>query len=942
MKSNEVLGKLGILLLLLFQLNITSAQCPGWQMLSKKLATIEALESITDVPTLYSKELQGYEQIIAECYSRNDSIPVLFLQWMAKLYYRANDNIHAISKIKTAINTPELSTQYPALQIKNYYLLFLFYSKLKQNISQMTAIDSCIAISIASNLVNAYTLDAIQERVSYSYNKGDYLRALESATLGEQLTNKYNNIDKNEYSNLFSAWSINVLLRMKDFDRVIPLLQQKIKSNVNNPTVLGTYYEQLAQAAFEKADITLAQTSFHQAFQHDLSSQNFLGCAEILNNIGYYIHNRHYHNYDSSLFYYNKALSFFEKIPQKTMMLQFEKMNIYGNIATIYSHKKNFSNAFQYFKKAFDQLKPGLTDSALFQSKWLESSNARYLSLLLIKKSETYIQKYKVYHQREDIIEALRVCRVTDQLLDKIKDGQSENESKLLWRKDTRSLYEHAIEASLLANEPQQAFYFFEKSRAVLLSDQLNEQQLLKEEDILQLAQLKKNILDLQRQAESGSLNTAGRQVLNQKIYSSKQQLEQLDKQLKNNTPLYYQRIFDTSAVSIHALQKQLKRNDQSLLELFAGDQNAYALLVTGDSIYLKPVDKPAFEKHVQEYMAWLSNPAAINNWFNEFIHCSAALQQIIFSDLPAIGSRLVISTDGIHFPFEGLVTDTSNHLPAYLLNDHAVSYTYSARFFMNEFNSSISTNNNFWGMAPVSFPSGWSLAALQGSDVSLKKITGYFSNASGAIAANASRANFLQNYSKYNIIQLYTHAASTSIHNEPVIYFSDSALYLSDLINQNKPATRLVVLSACETGNGKDYTGEGVFSFNRAFAALGIPSAVANLWSVDNNTTYQITELFYKYLSQGLPTDIALQKAKLEFLKTASRQHSLPYYWAAPVLVGKPEIIAVNNQASFPWLIASGALAIGILVFVGYRNNPFSGPRHHKHRFTNRPVAGA
>ena len=87
--------------------------------------------------------------------------------------------------------------------------------------------------------------------------------------------------------------------------------------------------------------------------------------------------------------------------------------------------------------------------------------------------------------------------------------------------------------------------------------------------------------------------------------------------------------------------------------------------------------------------------------------------------------------------------------------------------------------------------------------------------------------------------------------------------------------------MSACETGKGKLLPGEGVFSFNRGFAALGISSSVSNLWSVDDQSTYQLTELFYKYLARDIPIDLALQKAKLDFLQTASRQNQLPYYWA-------------------------------------------------------------
>ena len=120
--------------------------------------------------------------------------------------------------------------------------------------------------------------------------------------------------------------------------------------------------------------------------------------------------------------------------------------------------------------------------------------------------------------------------------------------------------------------------------------------------------------------------------------------------------------------------------------------------------------------------------------------------------------------------------------------------------------------------------------------------------------------------------------------------------------------------MSACETGSGALYEGEGVFSFNRGFAAVGIPAAISNLWSVDNGSTYRLTELFYKWLAKGLPTDVALQKAKLEFLQTASKEKSLPFYWAAPVLVGKTEIIELSKPYPWKWIVVFAA--IGFVVF--------------------------
>jgi len=202
------------------------------------------------------------------------------------------------------------------------------------------------------------------------------------------------------------------------------------------------------------------------------------------------------------------------------------------------------------------------------------------------------------------------------------------------------------------------------------------------------------------------------------------------------------------------------------------------------------------------------------------------------------------------------------------------------------------------------------------GSEQSLSKLGSFFSRSDDIIAHDATKRNFINRYAKYRIIQLYTHAADTSANGEPVIYFSDSALYLSELIREENPAARLIVLSACETGLGELNKGEGVFSFNRGFAAMGIPAAITTLWSVETESTYQLTEYFYKFLSEGYPTDVALQKAKIEFLRTASKEKSLPYFWAGPILSGKAEKIEFAKGNPWKWIGLGLGLAILISLF--------------------------
>jgi CHAT domain-containing protein len=207
----------------------------------------------------------------------------------------------------------------------------------------------------------------------------------------------------------------------------------------------------------------------------------------------------------------------------------------------------------------------------------------------------------------------------------------------------------------------------------------------------------------------------------------------------------------------------------------------------------------------------------------------------------------------------------------------------------------------SFMGVAPVDYSPALKLSSLSGSDLSLRSIGSGFDEARNFFAVNASRNNFLDQFYRYNIIHLYTHASAND-NKEPVIYFADSALYLNELVIKQKPVTQLVVLAACETGLGKFYQGEGVFSFNRGFAAIGIPSSIVNLWPVDNKTTYELNELFYEYLSKGLPIDIALQKAKLEYISKVPAEKALPYYWAATVLAGESEPLITKKGWSPSW----------------------------------------
>ncbi len=93
---------------------------------------------------------------------------------------------------------------------------------------------------------------------------------------------------------------------------------------------------------------------------------------------------------------------------------------------------------------------------------------------------------------------------------------------------------------------------------------------------------------------------------------------------------------------------------------------------------------------------------------------------------------------------------------------------------------------------------------------------------------------------------------------------------------------TRLVVLSACQTGLGDVAGSEGIIGLRRAFKTAGVDYMILALWEVPSYTTMEFMNLFYKYFTEGEKIETAFSKAQNKMYKT----YKLPYYWAGFVLL--------------------------------------------------------
>ncbi|HYY56821.1 MAG TPA: CHAT domain-containing protein, partial [Pyrinomonadaceae bacterium] len=195
---------------------------------------------------------------------------------------------------------------------------------------------------------------------------------------------------------------------------------------------------------------------------------------------------------------------------------------------------------------------------------------------------------------------------------------------------------------------------------------------------------------------------------------------------------------------------------------------------------------------------------------------------------------------------------------------------------------------------------SGLLLARLTGTRTEAEEIA-KLTRASGGQAdiwldLQASEANVqTKDLKNYRVVHVATHG----LLNAERPQFTGLVLSLvgnktgdgflrTDEIFNLKLGAPLVMLSACETGLGREKRGEGVIGLTRAFMYAGAPTVGVTMWSVaDRSTAELMTDLYKRMLTgQGMSAVAAKRAAQQGMI--AGKKYSAPFYWAPFVLVGE------------------------------------------------------
>lgn len=124
------------------------------------------------------------------------------------------------------------------------------------------------------------------------------------------------------------------------------------------------------------------------------------------------------------------------------------------------------------------------------------------------------------------------------------------------------------------------------------------------------------------------------------------------------------------------------------------------------------------------------------------------------------------------------------------------------------------------------------------------------------------------------------------SLYDERGRLQEDGFLRLHDIYRLNLPVD-LVVLSACQTGLGKNIRGEGLIGLTRGFMYAGASRVVASLWKVDDEATAELMKRFYGYMLKGGMSPAAALREAQSSMREQKRWRA-PFFWAGFVLQGE------------------------------------------------------
>lgn len=664
---------------------------------------------------------------------------------------------------------------------------------------------------------------------------------------------------------------------------------------------------------------------------------------------------------------YPEALKYLEKTLELRVRI-FGERNIntirsYNNLAKIYAQLKEFEKALLYCEKSITSNKLDITSQKKSADSFTSINyvNQNFLVESVKTKADILVLLYQEHKEKKHLLKSIELYDEAASLASLTRKSKRNRQDKIQFSETVKAIYAKNIQTKLLLSELEsdtsslpETFYASEKSRSHALRELLKQAEVKRTSnlhlDVLTLEkEINANIAALQSEIikEVTALKSDSAKIykLEGKVFDLVKRKDSLEKRIEIDFPKYYKLKYEDAVIEVSNLQKKLN-DSTTLIEFFKNKNAVYTFIITKKSFHVKRLEVDDLDSKIEALNKAITDKNTI-----QFTKYASSLYTELLSPIKQhfIGNELIIIPDESlwHLKFDLLLTEDAreNQKPAYLLYEYAISYANSASLLFAE--TSKKQIDGFTNeCVAFSYTSKdtilknsntIALSKLRNTQIDLPGTRKEIQEISNILEGtyfygnNANETNFKKYAGNSSILHLALHGdIDNNNSNNLKIYFSegspndDDKLFSHELYSLHIPAN-LVVLSACNTGNGQVNKAEGIQSLGNAFQYAGAKSLLLSSWEISDKTTPEIMRYFYQYIKDGMPKHKALQQAKIDFLQKADTFNAAPFYWGSFYVLGNTAPIPFSTFSYTIWVIgivSSIVLFLIVRSFLRRKNN--------------------
>jgi CHAT domain-containing protein/tetratricopeptide (TPR) repeat protein len=812
----------------------------------------------------------------------------------------------------------------------------------------------------------------VNKAVIYGYQKS-YQTAIDFFEKAIRIYLNSNSNKTNCYPNLASAYlNLGIIYyETQNYSLALDYLNKSsgIKSRMHLPGLVLVYLN-IAKIYEKTKALSKAEEYYLKGINNfiDEFGQDYYRLPEVYFEYGQFLYSSGRHN--ESLETLNKALSIcLKNYGEKHSLSSYS----YKLIGDFHKNQSDYDTALKYYQRSLISIvndfndqdiftNPSI-DSSLFDIRLLDDLKSKALALeLLSGKQKNKEMKLEILNKSIETID------LALQLIDRIRNNYNTEESRIYVtenEKDTwlsaihivNSLYTLTGDNSLI----RKMYSIVRRAKAAVLRNEISENDLLFSSSVPDSLIEKQNTLVgnigaynklIFEESKLANPDSSKISLWKDALFEMNRMKEKVSDEIDRQFPKYHDLLLKTEPLPLGDIQKKLT-GDETVIDYMLsnryseGKRKLYIFVITHNNLELRETSLDYVFRRNAEIIRKGDNPAAPERDSKAvFMNYTGALNfmyETLFKPVENLeeGKRIIIIPDEeiAWLPFDAFLKE----LPQpdqkdyeglkYLVYDYTFTYAFSSSLIFSS-NSRIKKGEVVFAFSPDygngDF-AGANTGKLRGAEDEIGSIFKWF-RGRRFTGDQATETNFMKALHNPAVFHLAMHSISDTVNSKYSFLLFDTKNDNSEdgrLYNYEiclaRIASPMVVLSACNSGSGTLYHGEGLMSLARSFMLAGASSVVKTSWEVNDEASAIIISGFYHYLSREYPKDEAMNLAKIEYIRKNPPVCSNPYYWAAYEVVG--DNAPITNKKSFSVMILSIVviIAAGFAVFYLRRRRIFS-----------------